>query len=293
MSAETSAIAENEEAISAWDGVLFERWLKYRHIYVNGLAGHGEEALRLFPVEPGQRAIDLGCGLGDTTIWIAELVGPEGECVGVDAGARFIDQASKEAVEAGSSARFEVADVEAGLPGSDYDRAFSRMGTMFFNNPVAALRNVCQALRPGGLLTMVVWRAKVENPWLYEAELIARRYLDHPDDTSEPTCGPGPFAMANADTVSGQMRAAGFEEIGLHRCDLPILLGKDVDEAIEIALALGPCAELVRINEAKGEELRPRIEAELREEVIADMVRPDGTVWGGASSWIVSGRAPG
>jgi len=55
----------------------------------------------------GQRVLDVGCGFGDTTQRIAGLVGPEGEAVGVDAAARFIDTAREEAAEAGvSNARF-------------------------------------------------------------------------------------------------------------------------------------------------------------------------------------------
>jgi len=286
-------VAENAEAIEAWDGVLFDRWVKYRHIFVNGLAAHGEEALRLHPPQPGDRVVDLGCGLGDTTVRIAELVGPDGECVGVDSGARFIEQAREEAAkEDVENASFEVADVEAEVPGSDYDRAFSRMGTMFFNNPVAALRNVRAVLKPGGTLSMVVWRQKPDNDWVHRAELIAQRYLSHPDETNEPTCGPGPFSMANADTTSGILRSAGYEEIALTRCDLPIFVGKDADEAIEVAVALGPAAELIRINEERGEELRPKIEAEIRDEVMSGFERPDGTIWGGASTWIVSARVP-
>ena len=50
--------------------------------------------------------------------------------------------------------------------------AFSRMGTMFFVSPVAALRNVRQSLVPGGKLAMVVWRRREDNLWLYRAQQI-------------------------------------------------------------------------------------------------------------------------
>ena len=61
--------------------------------------------------------------------------------------------------------RFEVADIENATFGERFELAFSRMGTMFFANPVAALRNVREALHPNGRLVMVVWRAKFENDW--------------------------------------------------------------------------------------------------------------------------------
>ena len=111
--AQVPAFVDNDEAISAWDGVLFDRWLKYRHIFVGGLANHGDEALRLFPPKPGWRVIDVGCGLGDTTQAIAHAVAPAGEVVGVDAAARMLEIARLETAEAGIvNARFDVADVQ-------------------------------------------------------------------------------------------------------------------------------------------------------------------------------------
>lgn len=40
----------------------------------------------------------------------------------------------------------------------------ARFGTQFFDNPVAGLRNIQSAFRPGSMLTMIVWRALEENP---------------------------------------------------------------------------------------------------------------------------------
>ncbi len=108
---------------------------------------------------------------------------------------------------------FEVADVEATAFPAEYDLAFSRMGTMFFANPVAALRHVRGALVPGGRLCMVVWRQKAENDWMYRVEQAVERFVEEDEDSDEPTCGPGPFSMANADTTSGILKAAGFEQI--------------------------------------------------------------------------------
>src|SRR3954470_12641826 len=102
----------NAEAIEAWDGPLYDRFLKFRHIVTTGLGSHGDVALALVPPQPGQRVLDIGCGFGDTTQQIAELVGPSGEATGVDAAANFIATATAEAAEAGvANAKFIVADV--------------------------------------------------------------------------------------------------------------------------------------------------------------------------------------
>src|ERR1700740_451828 len=133
----------NVEAIEAWDGPLFERFTQYRHIVVGGLAQFGDEAMRIHPPPPGGRVLDIGCGFGDTTQQLAGLTGDQGFAVGVDASPRFTQAARAEAPGAGlSNLRFEVMDVEAASFGERFEYAFSRMGTMFFANPVAALRNV-------------------------------------------------------------------------------------------------------------------------------------------------------
>ena len=76
-------LGANAEAIEAWDGPLFDRFVRFRHIVVNGLKAHGDEALRLFPPQPGQRVLDIGCGFGDTTQDIARIVGGEAGHEGV------------------------------------------------------------------------------------------------------------------------------------------------------------------------------------------------------------------
>ena len=67
----------NAEAIQAWDGPLFDSFVKFRHIVTTGLGAHGNEALRLHPPQEGERVLDVGCGFGDTTQQIAGLVGAE------------------------------------------------------------------------------------------------------------------------------------------------------------------------------------------------------------------------
>jgi ubiquinone/menaquinone biosynthesis C-methylase UbiE len=280
----------NAEAITAWDGPLYERFVRFRYVLTNGLGAHGEKALELVPPQPGWQVLDIGCGFGDTTQRIAALVGPEGEAVGVDAAPRFIESSIAEAADAGvANARFAVVDVQAGDLGGPYDMAFSRMGVMFFANPVQALRNVHSALKPGAPLVMAVWRQREDNAWMYRAQQIVEAIVPRPEEHEEPTCGPGPFSMANADTVSEQLKIAGFSDVSLYRSDLPILAGRDIDEAIELVMALGPAGELLRLAGDDAKHLHGEIETKLREG-LAEFLTPDG-VWAPASTWIVSARA--
>ncbi len=284
-------MSANEEAIRAWDGPLFDRFVQFRHLLTDGLGAHGSRALRLAAPQPGERVLDVGCGFGLTTRRLAELTGPSGEAVGVDVAPRFIEAAQSEtSVESPGNVRFAVADVEAGLEDGSFDLAFSQMGTMFFANPVAALRNVRRALVPGGRLAIVVWRAKAENDWVYRTQEITERFVTKPEEYDEPTCGPGPFSMGNADTTSGILLSAGFEEVSLTRCDLPIMIGTDLEEAVNFAMSLGPAGEILRLAGERAAHLHGEVAVALRQG-LGEWQR-DAGIFAPASTWIVRARVP-
>jgi SAM-dependent methyltransferase len=278
------AVGANAETTAAWDGPLFERFVRYRHIVVAGLANHGEKALALHPPPAGAAVLDIGCGFGDTTERIAALVGADGRAHGVDLAPRFIETAQTEVTA--PNATFAVGDVQFDDLGGPYDYVFSRFGVMFFDNPGAAMRNVRSSMKPGAKLVVVVWRVREDNPWLYAAQQIVEKLLGRPEEYDEPTCGPGPFSMAGADTTSGILVGAGFEDVTLTRCDIPILIGRDVDEAIDLVTALGPAGEMIRLWGDRQAHRHDEVRAALAEGLA--QYRTDDGVEGMASTWIVS-----
>jgi SAM-dependent methyltransferase len=245
----------------------------------------------LFGPATGERVLDLGCGFGDTTLRIAELVGARGEAVGVDVSPRFVEAARADALATGAAnVRFALADVQTDPLGGPFDLAFSRFGTMFFANPVAALRNVRSALAPGGRLVMVVWRRRIDNDWLYRAQTIVEQIVSRPEEYDEPTCGPGPFSMADADTTSEVLQHAGYADICLRRHDVSMLIGRNLDEAIDLVTALGPAGEILRLAGDRAAHLHDRVNEALR----AGMAELDDgeAVRAGSSTWIVTATAP-
>jgi len=280
----------NAEAIEAWDGVLFEKFSRFRQILTTGLGVHGTMALDRLPPVEGARVLDLGCGFGDTTVELARLVGRRGRAVGVDAAKRFVAAARETArAEGVDNAEYFAADVQLDDLRGPYDFAFSRFGTMFFASPVAALRNVKRSLAPGAPLLMVVWRRREDNAWMHAGELAVKAIIPPVDHGDEPTCGPGPFSMAGADTVSAQLLAAGYEKVRFERHDADICIGKDLEEALAFAKALGPAGEMIRLAAAQGIHETERVDRALRE-ALAPFVRPAG-VFAPSSTWFVSAQS--
>jgi ubiquinone/menaquinone biosynthesis C-methylase UbiE len=282
----------NEEAVRAWDTVLYERWKANRSVFVGALDDVTEEVFVRSPPLVGGCCIDIGCGFGDTTQRLAELVGPHGSAVGIDSSRHFIEDARREAAEAAAAnVEFEVADAQAAHWDPIYDYEFSRMGTQFFASPVVAMRAIRGALKPGGTLHKLCWRRKAESPIWAETEAVVQRFLSRPEQYDADTCGPGPFSLGSPETVRGILEAAGFAEIELERRDFDYFMGADMDEAIESLLAIGPGAELIRLNGEYGESRRGEIGVALRDHY-ARWQRPDGSIVGRASVWLISAANP-
>ena len=286
-------MSSNDVVVEAWNTVLFDKFVRFKHLLVAGLAGHSDEVLRRNTYPAGARVLDVGCGFGDSTIRIAQLVGPGGEALGVDCAENFVRAAQREAAEAGvSNARFFTADVQSDDLRGPYDGAFARFGTMFFMMPGVALRNIRAALKPGGVLTQIVWRKREDNPWLHDAELKVREIVpvvSH-EDTDQVHCGPGPFSMSGPDLVSSMLVSAGYTGVSFERFDTDICIGRDLEDAIEFAMALGPAGEIMRLAGAEGARLKPTVAAALRQ-TLARYVRSDG-VWAPSSTWFITARRP-
>jgi len=280
-----SASENNDVVVRAWNGVLFDKFVRFKHLLVAGLAAHSEEVLSRGLFRKGDRVLDVGCGFGDSTIRIANIA----DAVGVDCAENFIAAATKDAN--GSGASFFTADVQTDDLRGKYDHAFARFGTMFFMSPGAAMRNIRKSLKPGGTLTQIVWRKREDNPWLHDAELCVKEIVPvvKHEDTNQVHCGPGPFSMSGPDMVSSMLVSAGFSHVSFERFDADICIGRDLDDAIDFAMALGPAGEVIRLAGDEGQRLKPRVSAALRD-TLSKYARKDG-VWAPSSTWFITSRA--
>lgn len=278
------------EFVDFWNEILVPKYMKYRHVLVDGLTHHSAKIFPSLAVETGDHALDVGCGFGDTALRLAERVGSSGSVLGIDCCEAFIEIARRDAAETDcENVTFQLGDAQFYAFEPMYDFCFSRFGTMFFANPVAGLRNMRQALKPGGRMAMIVWRTIDDNPWLALPKEVVLQYLPPPGDGAR-TCGPGPFSMADRDMVSGMLRSAGYEDIAFERIDAPLMVGASTTDAIGFQLALGPAGEVFREAGEAGEERRGDIEAALHDAL--DNFSVEGGVIMDSSSWKITARNP-
>lgn len=283
--------SDDTSFVRFWNEVLAPKFFRFKHILVGGLTRHSEAVFPTLNVRKGEKILDVGCGFGDTTIKLAELVGPSGQVVGIDCCDAFLEFAREDAAaRALTNVSFIRGDAEIALPTSQFDFVFARFGTMFFANPVAGLRNMRKALRPGGRMVHIVWRNRADNPWLSMAKQEVLRFLPEPGAGAQ-TCGPGPFSMAEESSVKMMMMSAGYEQVEFRRVDAPVIIGANVADAVAFQLAIGPAGEVFREAGAAAEEKREQIEAALAEAINRQKLSAEGIVME-SSSWVISAINP-
>jgi SAM-dependent methyltransferase len=109
--------------------------------------------IRQCGIGPGMRVLDIGCGVGDVSMLLAEAVGETGRVVAFDREARAIEMARARALAAGyRQIEFVVASDEA-FPGrAAFDAAIGRYILHHQADPVAMIRRAAMVVRPGGIV---------------------------------------------------------------------------------------------------------------------------------------------
>ncbi len=260
-----------------------EPWITFQPALDAMLAPLGQAALDRCRPLPGERVLDVGCGCGTTTRVLAEAVGPDGHVTGIDPSAPMIAVARDAAAEAGLT-NVDFIEGDAGTHPYEphaYDLIFSRLGTMFFDEPEAAFTDLRRALRRGGRLAMVCWRGLEENAWTTEPRDAAAAIVPLPPAPGPDA--PGPFSLARAERISDLLAHASFVDVTLEALDLDVLVGRgDVDEAIDFYLRLLPTGYLMF---EPDHHLLDRLRVGLR--TVLERHQADDGIWLGGAAWVV------
>ena len=206
----------------AWDGVEGGLWALHADLLENVTARYDAALLDAAGIVPGSRVLDVGCGTGSVTRAAARRSAP-GPVLGVDLSTAMIDVARARAAGLGNAA-FARADAQVHpFPDAAFDVVVSRTGASFFGDPPAAFANIARATAPGGRLALLTWQAPERNEWFAEiTSALAGRPLSGP-----PPGAPGPFALADPDTVIALLDGAGFVDVRVADVREPEVFGAD------------------------------------------------------------------
>ena len=278
----------NAAQVAYWNDRAADTWTALQERLDRSFADITALILARAAAAPGERVLDVGCGCGDTTLALARAVAPGGAVLGVDVSRPMAARARARAEDAGlGHVRLEVDDAatHAFAPAS-VDLVASRFGVMFFADPAAAFANLRRAVRPGGRLAFVCWRAMALNRWM-AAPFEAAAPLLPPPPPADPGA-PGPFAFADAGRIREILAAAGWTEVAVDPADTQVTTAPpgEPDTALDYALRMGPLGRA--LAEAPA-DTRGRVEA-----AVAAALEPFHTETGTvlpAAVWLVSARA--
>jgi SAM-dependent methyltransferase len=277
-------MAPNEAQVEIWNTRSGATWVQFQDQLDRQIEALGLATMDALAPQPGEAALDIGCGCGQTSVELAERVSSTGRVLGVDVSGPMLEVARARRAPAGAGeTAYREADAQtADLGKGAFDAAFSRFGVMFFDDPVAAFANIRSAMKSGGRLAFLCWRSPAENP-LMTAPMRAAAHLLPPSAPGDPLA-PGPFAFADPDRVRSILESAGWTNPRLDPLDM--LSGSQLlDDAIELALNLGPLGMALRENPDRREAVRDV----LGEAFTAYLT--DGVVRFPTATWIVTARA--
>ena len=225
------------------------------------------------------RFLDIGCGVGTTSLCIARSR-PGAEVTGVDLAGGMVALA-RERGRSYPNVGFVQADALAHADTHGrFDLFFSRHGVMFFADPVDAFRRVRAAAAPGASLVFSCFAAPEDNRWATLLVAAPARPAGY---------APGPFGFAEAADVRAILIEAGWSNSTSQRVAFAYRVGEGDDpvaDAVAFFSRIGPAAAQLRDADP--------VDRDTLRAMLADRIAPfrqGDAVDFPATAWLWSARA--
>ncbi|MEO0439643.1 MAG: class I SAM-dependent methyltransferase [Pseudomonadota bacterium] len=272
----------NEEQIEYWNEDAGRQWAAHQTALDAMLASATSALMEAAAVQSGERVLDIGCGTGQTSLIASEQ---GAKVTGVDVSRPMLDLARS---RGGENVQFFLEDAAQFQSDQKYDLVMSRFGVMFFEDPLAAFKNIRTNLKPGGRMVFVCWQSPKTNLWVMVPMGALKPLLPEAPETDPHD--PGPFAFADPERLEGILRDAGFGEIAIAPQALEVCLAQSggIDEAVRFSSRIGPASRALK---EADEALHPKLLAALK-----DALAPhdkDGRVALPGGIWVVTAKAAG
>lgn len=232
-------------------------------------------------LEPGERVLDVACGTGVVTRLAAERVGAEGRVVGTDVAGDMIEVGRSTPAPGGAEIEWREADAASlPLPDDSFDVVLCQMGLPFFEDKVAALREMRRVLAPGGRLALNTPGA-IQRPFEVMDEALVRHISPDLGGFVRVV-----FSLHDPEEVGGLLREAGFGDVRARSAATTLHLPPPADFLWQY-INLTPMGAFV--NPAPEEA-----KAALEQEVVdgwRELVEDDGSLIGEQPMVVATGRA--
>jgi ubiquinone/menaquinone biosynthesis C-methylase UbiE len=213
-----------------WDNVA-AGWQAWWPTLERGAQKVSDKIVELAEIKPGDRVLDIATGIGEPAVTAARRVKPNGKVVATDISPQMLAIAKTRAKSLGLDSIMDFRESDAEKldlpePTATFDAIISRWGLMFFPNLSATLLRIRHMLASNGRLSAAVWSVPSKVPLLDLALATVTKQINAP---VLPPGTPGPFALADVETLKRWFSQAGFKDI---RTDiLQITFGFDSPES--------------------------------------------------------------
>jgi ubiquinone/menaquinone biosynthesis C-methylase UbiE len=253
-----------DEVLNSWRQTA-QYWTKYSDTIRVMFAPLTDAMIQRAGIHEGQSVLDVAGGAGEPSLTIAAVVGPNGSVTCTDAVAEMVEAARSEATRRGlKNVRFKQCTADSlPFPDSSFDVVVSRLGAMFFPDPVGAMREMLRVLKPGGALAFAVWHKSDVNPFCHLVSDVIDQHIKAP--AADPDA-PNAFRFAEPGKLIGSMERAGAtdvrEEIVSFDLEAPIsplefwTMRSETSDTLREKLARLPAAEQVQIGVEVQQEVK-------------------------------------
>jgi len=183
-------------------------WEKHRDLICLMYGPITQALIEAAGVGRGHIVLDVGTGTGEPALTVAGVIGPDGRVFGVDPVPAMLAAARRAADKLGiGNAQFDLAPADRmEFPDDTFDAAVSRFGAMFFQPPIAGVREILRVLKPGRKLALAAWHFSESNPYHDTLTRIVERYTGPPPAAAD---APGPFRFASPGKLLDVVQQAG------------------------------------------------------------------------------------
>lgn len=275
----------DQEQAKLWNGPAGRAWVQAQQVLDGMFQPLEDRLLEAVAAAAPRQVLDVGCGTGSTTLAVARLLGKGSQCMGIDISEPMIRLALARAGQQGSAASFVRADAQThAFAPAAFDMIVSRLGVMFFGDPVRAFANLREAARPQAALRFIAWRGAAENPFMTAAERAAAPLL--PELPARRPGAPGQFAFAEESRMRRILQDSGWTAVDVQPIDVACSLPEK--ELLHYLSLLGPVGlALQHVDEATRRRVLGTVRAAFDPYVHGTDVRFT------AACWIVGARSHG
>jgi SAM-dependent methyltransferase len=275
--------AAGDEQARLWNGPAGNAWVDAQQTLDQLFSPLEKLLVEMACAAPAGRVLDVGCGTGGTTLAIARALGAGAECTGIDISEPMIAAARSRAAREGLPTHFICANAQThAFEPASFDGIVSRLGVMFFDDPVRAFANLRHAAKDGAGLSFIAWRSTAENPFMTTAERAASPLL--PNLPPRVPGAPGQFAFADGQRMQAILEESGWSGIDIQPVDLPCTMPEK--DLLGYLSRLGPVGiALLQVDEETRARVIDTVRAAFEPFVHGDKVRLT------AACWLVRGHA--